>query len=226
MREAIDRFRQNLSHVESLDAIYLYLHNKTTEITKLALDEILRAEIVMAVSCLDTYIHDIVRLGIIEIFFGKRLKPQGFNIGAKIFTPILTPIGESMNLHVDLEKALEEFKMLIADSSQNNWLEFKVSELHSGKSFQGSSDIKKALSLITDKDIWGEISKILRIPVKNKLDSIVQRRNQISHASDTDPTDWIKYKQITRYPISHSDASDSVNFIKSLAEELYKILTI
>ena len=61
MRAAINQFRTNIERVRNLGTIYKALNAQTTDI--LDLSDLLRAELVMAVSAFDHYIHEIVRLG-------------------------------------------------------------------------------------------------------------------------------------------------------------------
>jgi len=71
MQAAIDQFRTNINRVRHLGAIYRALKAQTTEV--LDLSDILRAELVMAVSALDHYIHEVTRLGILETYHGSRV---------------------------------------------------------------------------------------------------------------------------------------------------------
>lgn len=66
MQAAISQFRANLERVRNLGAIYKTFRIQTTEV--LDLSDILRAQLVMAVSAFDQYIHEIVRLGMLEAY--------------------------------------------------------------------------------------------------------------------------------------------------------------
>lgn len=76
MQAAIDQFRTNIQRVSNLGNIYKILKNQTTEI--LDLSDILRAELVMTVSVLDYYIHELVRLGMLEAYNKKRVQTPAF----------------------------------------------------------------------------------------------------------------------------------------------------
>jgi len=67
MKAAIEQFRENIHRIRNLEAAYAYL----TSNSELDLSDILRAEVVLIVSALDTFIHDIVRLGMLEILRNK-----------------------------------------------------------------------------------------------------------------------------------------------------------
>ena len=61
MQTVINQFRANIVRVRDLGVIYSALKAQTTG--AIDLSDILRTELVMAVSALDHYIHEIVRLG-------------------------------------------------------------------------------------------------------------------------------------------------------------------
>jgi hypothetical protein len=70
MQIAIDKFRDNMAHVKNLATIHNGLSSMTT--SALDLSDILRAELVLAVSAFDAFIHDLARIGMLEILQGQR----------------------------------------------------------------------------------------------------------------------------------------------------------
>jgi hypothetical protein len=68
LETAIEQFRDNIAHVKNLATLYIELENDT----ELDLSDLLRSEIVLAVSALDNFIHNITRIGILEILQGIR----------------------------------------------------------------------------------------------------------------------------------------------------------
>lgn len=76
MKAAIDRFRINIRYVRNLSAIHKALTAQTT--SALDLSDILRSELVLSVSALDKYIHDIVRIGMLEEYQSIRPKTKNF----------------------------------------------------------------------------------------------------------------------------------------------------
>ena len=73
MQSALDQFRISIGRVRDLISI----HNSVKAQSNSALDlsDMLRAALVLAVSALDYYIHEIVTLGMLEIHRGQRLEP-------------------------------------------------------------------------------------------------------------------------------------------------------
>lgn len=76
MQEALDQFVENVARVRDLGALVDNLQAQTTN--ALDLSDILRAELVLSVSALDHYVHEVVRLGMIESFRGTRQRTQQF----------------------------------------------------------------------------------------------------------------------------------------------------
>ena len=74
--------------------------------------------------------------------------------------------------------------------------------------------------LITDKDIWEELSSLMNQDskmLKNKLNLIVDRRNQIAHEAD------IKFEDKELRDIRSDDIDNSIIFIESLVKSIFKI---
>ena len=65
MQLAIEQFRLSLARVRDLIAIHNSLKSQTT--SALDVSDILRAALVLTVSALDYYIHEVVTLGMLEI---------------------------------------------------------------------------------------------------------------------------------------------------------------
>lgn len=70
------QFNENAKRIKDLHSIYKVIKNSTSEIIDLS--DILRAEIVLIVSALDCYIHNIVKVMMIDIFKGNRSKTSFF----------------------------------------------------------------------------------------------------------------------------------------------------
>jgi len=70
MNSALEQFQSNIQRTRILFGIHDVLKTQTTG--ALDISDILRSALVMAVSALDQYIHEIVRLGILEIYRGER----------------------------------------------------------------------------------------------------------------------------------------------------------
>jgi len=193
MKAAIEQFRENIQRVKNLEALHAYLATNT----ELDISDILRAEVVLIVSALDTFIHDIVRLGMLEILRGERtrtLKYQKFSV--------------TMNI--------------VNFDERYNWFEEEIRRRHSQLSFQRSENIREAIKHISKPDIWELVADKIG---KNKddiikhLNLIIKRRDKIAHESDIDQTD-----PNIRYSIDEQQTKEIVTFIEEIAETIYIIL--
>lgn len=200
MQTAIDQFRLNIERVRNLGTMYKVLRAQTTEV--LDLSDILRAELVMAVSALDYYIHEIVRLGMLEAYSGNRIQTPAF-----------------LRFQVTLEAALQGISAPKSDS----WLETQIRTRHSYQSFQHPDNIANAVRLISDVQLWNEVGKHLGMDsqdVKQELITIVDRRNKIAHEADMDASFPGK-----RWPINDVMVDDAINFIEQIAEAIYTVIS-
>jgi len=198
MQAAIDQFRINIEYVRHLGALYISLRSQTTSV--LDLSDILRAQLVMAVSVLDYYIHEIVRLGMLKGYHGHRIQTEAFS-----------------RFQIALSGALQ----CISNPTSDDWLEDQIRNRHSFQSFQQPDKIADAIRLISDIELWKEVAKHLgktSDDVKQQLTLIVNRRNQIAHEADIDPSFG------TRWPIDEILLNESVDFIEQLAETIYEVL--
>src|SRR3989344_4580778 len=135
----LDEFNSNIKRILDLHNLYVILRKNTEEI--LDISDILRAEIVLIVSALDCYIHNLIKEKMIEVFKGNLPETDSFK---KFRIP------------------LEEVKNAINNPSSFSWLENEVYSQHSWKSFQQSKKIEEAIALISPKRLWYELGIILK----------------------------------------------------------------
>ena len=198
MNDAMNVFNSLIEQCSTTMGLYTYLESNGIPMDA---SDLLRWQYVLSVSALDKYIHDIVRIGMIDEFKGIRretLKYKNFKINLSTFS-------------------------LIKNSSTPE-IEFsnEIIKQHSFLAFQDPDKIVDALSLIWDEPHkWQVISSnmatnISENDLKIKLKNIVIRRNQIVHQGDCLSTQYPLQQQI----ISKSDALEVVNFIKELANAI------
>ena len=195
MQAAIDQLRANIARVRDLGAIYSTLNAQTTA----AIDpsDILRSELVMAVSALDHYIHEIVRLGMLEVYRGTRPETSAF---------------------LRFQISLESVRQAISAPTSDDWLGNEIRERHSWRSFQQADHIAETIRLISDIRLWEQVSSYLRMPaqdVRQQLNLIADRRNKIVHEADMNPTPYD-----TRWPIDEALVDDAINFIEQIVETI------
>lgn len=183
MQSAIDQFNISINRVRDLIAVYQSLQSQTTNI--LDLSDILRATLVLAVSALDYYIHEVVRLGMLEIYSGVRCEPNPSQNSSQSafsrFKVSLRNASEERKLALDLSswitdeltdsqgsdffnnpQDVSKIITVITDSLQNklnnnSWLDNEIRERHSYLSFQQPDKIADAIKLVSNKKLWKEV---------------------------------------------------------------------
>ena len=201
MQSAIDLFRISIARVRDLIAVHNSLKAQASSV--LDLSDMLRAALVLAVSALDYYIHEVVRIGMLEIHRGQRPEPPAFS-----------------RFQISLGNARAGIN---AGQNIDSWLEDEIRQRHSYKSFQQPEAIADAIRLISDKKLWEEVSTNMSRPakdIKQQLNRIVDRRNKIAHEADIDPTLSIG----NRWPIDELLVNEAVDFIEQVVESIHNIL--
>ncbi len=191
-------FDKCLDTCQEMNTVFLYLQSNHVE--SLNIDSILRAEFVLLVSALDFYIHQIVCHGIVQNFFSGVIECE----------EALIPI----SIIQQLDRATNQ-----PDKEQILFASLK--KRLSKDSFQSSRSIEYALGLIGIQRIWRQLSSRMGDTaenIKNTLDLIVQRRNQIAHEAD------IETHTGTYRPISQSTVNDCRNFLSSLVTNIDQLL--
>lgn len=191
----VQQFRDNLARVNDLRALHDALNKQTAPVIDLS--DLLRACFVMAVSALDHYIHEITRIGMMEIFDGLRVETQAyskFRLSMQTLVGATTLAGARSNVEADIRTQ------------------------HSYLAFQRPDKIADAVRLISELKLWDEIGALLSIPskdLKDQLNLIIDRRNKIAHEADLDPT----YPGI-RWPIASTDVAGVVSFVSDIVEAI------
>lgn len=162
--------------------------------------DLLRSQLVLAVSALDQLIHEMARLGMIDAAKGRRPKTDAYY---RFLLPV-TAVESAIN-----------------GTEQEVWIGESVRERHSWQSFQEPDKIADAIRLISAIKLWETVGEELGLSpqeVKTQLKLTVDRRNKIAHEADMDPTN-----PGFRWPISASLVKDAVDFIERVAEAIFKV---
>lgn len=199
MKTALEQFNQEIQRVKNLIAIYDYLMADPQNSHDAS--DILRSCIVLVISALDAFVHDIIRMGMVEILHGKRKQTK------------------------DYQKISFTLQQVYFDP-QYSWFERRIYEDHGEKSFQNPQAIVQAIKHISEKDLWKEVSEklsdILADQIKQRLKLIVTRRNQIAHEADMDK----ELSPPSKRSIDSKDVKEYVDFIENLANAMYEILRL
>ena len=202
MQAALDQFRENIRRSRDLTAIFKVMDSQTTEAFDIS--DVLRASLVLVVSSLDHFIHEMVRLGMLEAYWEKRERTPGF---------------------LRFQVPLKSVPQTSSDFDSTAWLDMQIRERHGHQSFQTPDSIADALRLVSDVELWNEVARSLgreRQEVTDTLSLIVQRRNKIAHEADIVPdiAGQIAYSNF-RSPIDEGMVQDAINFIEQVSETIY-----
>jgi hypothetical protein len=199
MRNVIQQFRDNLLRARELGNLAAAVAQITTSAVDVS--DMWRAQIVLGVSALDHLVHELARIGMIEIAKGTRQKTDAY---LKFVLP-LSAVERGLN-----------------GSDHEVWLGEAVREKHSWLSFQHPDKIADAIRLVSTVKLWDEVGNELKMPAKDvkiALEAITDRRNKIAHEADMDPTN-----PGFRWPISESLAMQALDFIEKVAEAISKVV--
>lgn len=198
MNNAIDTFRTSMDRARHMGGLYEALLSLTT--TAVDASDLLRAQIVLGVSALDYYVHEITVLGMLDVFEGKRQPTPSF-----------------------LKYRVAMDSMLSSKTTAYDWFECDIRERHSFLSFQKPDRIAEAIRLFSDVNLWQQVALQLAMSeedVKDRLKHIVSRRNKIAHEADVDPS----YSGNMRWTISKLDTDQSLDYITRIGESIYVVV--
>lgn len=198
MLSAQAQFRENLKRVRELGGLAVAVQSLTT--SAIDVSDLWRSQIVLVVSALDYFIHELARLGMIECAKGTRAKTDAY---------------------LRFEMPLSAAESAIAGSTHEVWVGETVRERHSWQSFQDPDKLADAIRLMSPVKLWEAVGNELGIApkdVKTRLKLIVDRRNQIAHEADLDPT-----SPGARWPINAPLVNDTVDFIQKVGDAIYKV---
>lgn len=200
MDEIYNEFELSIAQIRQTNDVYKYLKD-VVKLNDAWIDDILRSQIVNVISALDRYLHEKVRKGICDMFLGNRDITNKFKSFSVSSDTVLRIWGDSSLTIIDREILINE---VVIQSLKT-------------LSFQKAIKIKDALSYL-----WDEphkmviIAKEMEVPgltdndkqryLTQKLDLMVERRNQIAHESDI-------YFGVKR-SICQDDVIDAITFIE------------
>lgn len=198
MTNAIRVFHALINQTEIAKGLYCFIEGQKVPVD---VSDLLRWEWVLAVSALDKYIHDVVRIGMVEEFLGVRPKTNKFN-----------------TFRIDMSKYVN----LITSPSPELEFENEIIRQHSFLAFQHPDKIKEALSYIwLEEHKWEMISHNMRTTIsatdlKTKLNNIVIRRDQIVHEGDCFTT----VIPLQQQSINEADVNEVICFITELVQAI------
>jgi len=155
----------------------------------------------MTVSALDYYVHELTRLGMIEVLEGKR--------------PVTPPFEK-------YQVSLDAAKSGILAPGTSAWLDTEIRTKHGFLSFQKYDKIPDAIRLFSAAALWKDVAAHLgvrSVDIKLELELLVQRRNKIAHEADLDPS----FPGV-RWPITAAQATRATDFVESICETIHLVI--
>lgn len=250
MQSALDQFRISIGRVRDLIAI----HNSVKAQATSALDvsDILKASLVLVVSALDYYIHEVVTLGMIEIHCGQRPEPSPPSNTSKSafsrFEISLSAARQERIMAIDIASWLENeiqqsygstfiqeshtissliaiISTTILNKFNNNvsWLENEIRETLSYKSFQQPDKIADAIRLISDKKLWDEVAVKMGRPTKDIKQQLSLIVDRRNKIAHEADIDPT-FNIGNRWNIDELLVNDAVDFIEQVVENIHQIL--
>lgn len=203
MTRAHQQFQINIIGLHNLTVIHDAFVGK---VNPLDISDILRSQIVLAVSAMDCYFHDLCEEAMLYIFENKNFST---NNSFKNFTISIDTLHQIINTNVVIEKRF--------------FLSKEIKRKNGFKSFQDPKNISEALSYIGVSKVWMKIGNALgkeSTDIQNQLSLIISRRNQIAHESDINPTLGIGEK----YYIDGNIVNETIEFIKTIVNNIEQII--
>jgi hypothetical protein len=200
MKPAYDQFLVNLGRARDLRALFIAL--RATTAGAIDLSDILRAAIVFAVSAFDRFVHDIARVGMMEVYQNARPRTDAFGRFSVLMDSVL---------------------LVVTTPNSTQWLEDEIRRQHAWLSFQHPDKVADAVRLFCTKELWKDVGTRLGIDAKsakNRLWLIVDRRNKIAHEADTDPS----YPG-ARWPIDEVLVQEAIDSLEAIASAIFEVVT-
>jgi hypothetical protein len=249
MLSALDQFRISIARVRDLISIHNSVKAQSTP--ALDLSDILRAALVLAVSALDYYVHEVVTLGILEIHRGQRPEPNpSVNSSQSAFSRFQVSLGGArqerliaMDIASWLENEIQQsqghaflqqshtvssliptiLSCVTNKLNSSSWLEDEVRERLGYQSFQQPDKIAEAVRSISDKKMWDEVSTKMGTPSKDIKQQLSAIVDRRNKIAHEADIDPT-FGIGSRWYIDEILVSDAVNFIEQVIESIHQVL--
>jgi len=194
-------FNRGIQDAKQLSALYLYLTSQVQG--PVSYDDVLRFQIVYTISAFDKLIHDLIRVGMVQIFVGTR--PPTAKYKAEEI---------SLEFHSTLSTATFPPRELL--------FEQEVARKLKVQSFQDTSKIAEGLAYIwQESHKWQAIADCMgrkHDEAKKKFKLIIARRHAIVHEADLDPV------LSTKNSITADECNEITSFIELCGNTIVKLV--
>ena len=205
-QSAIDR-------IDSRDAMIVLRNGSglsADDFTSDAVDDLLRSSLAVGVSALDRYVHERVVRQVVTSLRGSKLRsaPEKLSIPAILALRMTDELRRAQRAGEGVRPA--------------NQLRIALQEALHRRTFQSWREIEDAFELIGVSGLTASLKTAYGVanldPIKEQLDTIVQRRHQIVHESDL-----VRHQrggQPRVHPITKKNVHDSLDFFDQFVNHL------
>ena len=220
MQAAINQFQDNFMAIVELKNLHLTL---TTQNLHSDLTDLLRFQLVYAISAFDKLIHELVKFGMKECFLNQREKTSNF----KTFKISADSLASITQAELAQQHSLQTGAIILPNQLPEYFFELEINIQGKNASYQNSKNLMTGLNLFWNaNDKWKLIAKKMyddenkQSDIITQLNNIADKRNLIVHEADINPT--------TNQKTIHSpqDIADEVDFIKKLGESIYSCVKL
>jgi hypothetical protein len=172
-----------------------------------------RLAIVMAVAALDTYMHRLI----VERVYSHESLPKGL---AQLDVPFEQLLAQA-------DQTAVEARATPRNSRPRVGVKRVLQERLLRETFQGHGDVSRALKMAGRSRDWRPIGEQMSPPlsppeIKERLDGIVRRRNQIVHEGDYERLQKPQKAKLNR--ITQSQARADINFISQVIDAIHDVV--
>lgn len=212
MTTAYNTFQDDINRIKGLFAVYNHL-NDVLHLSEDVTSEILRNQYMYAVSAMDKFLHEVVRVGFIESY--RKLRPQ-----TQKFINMPLPVSVTERL---IQYSNPAHVPTSISETIDNILSEEISRQTRTVAYQHPDKIKDGLSIV-----WDEEHKFQKLATSmgrtmpnngkilaQELILITDRRNQIVHQSDMLPGHY------TKLPITKEKVEEAIDMISKFCKAVY-----
>ena len=154
----------------------------------------------LSVSALDHFVHEFTRIGMLDIHAQTRPSTPAYR---------------------EFKVSLSAVQQALSGGDSGDWLDREIKKTHGWMSFQFPDKIADAIRLVSTVKLWEAVALKRNEDIKAtkaQLRAIVDRRNQIAHEADLDPTNPGE-----RWPIDEPLVEEATDFIESIVRAIYEV---
>lgn len=210
MKQSYINFLKLLKDMNDADTAYHHMQDIINAPIKI--DFILRWQWVQSVSAFDKLIHDLVRIGMLEIFQKKRpstRKYETFPIDMATYENFISTDDKLINI-IQKQSMFEQI----------------IINVNKKFSYENPQNVADGLSYIwAEEHKWQKIARYLNAPEKDcriRLNNISMRRNQIVHQGDYPDNNM----EMGPQEIYAEDIIEIKKFIEHLGDAIYNLVKL